>query len=147
MVLQNGAMIRILLCDQLGKVIGTNCYEAVLSGQTTVKMALSGLLRQYPGLRSYILDDTGVLRRRVALFVDSVLVNDPIRLSDVLRPTCTLHIMRSLGPRAGMCWSTDWRERRLSACRPFNNKRTLQSPPESPIMAGVAHTNTRRNEE
>jgi hypothetical protein len=108
-------MIRILLCDQLGGVIGTNRCDAVTSGQTTVKVALSGLLRQYPGLRSYILDEAGVLSPWVGLFVDSVSVNDPVGLSDVLGPNGTLHILRSLGPRAGMCWSTDWRERRLSS--------------------------------
>jgi hypothetical protein len=113
-VFQN-ALVRIYLCAQLGKLIGTTCVDVSI-GQRTLELGLLRLFRRHPILRSHILDDSGRLRHRVAIFINSALLSDPIGLSHVVPPKATLHIMRSLGPPVTMCWSSDWRARRLIGC-------------------------------
>ncbi|HEV8319479.1 MAG TPA: hypothetical protein VGQ10_18850 [Vicinamibacterales bacterium] len=107
-------MIRILLAGRLAEAIQTTSYEVETSGPTTMKMVVLDLVRKHPELCPYIWNDTALPRGDVAFYVDSVPVSDPSGLSDVLRSTCTIHILQSSGPPVGMCWSTDWRERRSS---------------------------------
>jgi hypothetical protein len=107
-------MIRILLCARLTEAVGTGRYDVETSAPTTVKAALAQLCSNTPMLRPYIWDDTAVPFPDVLVCVNSMSVKDPIGLSDVLHPTSVIHIFRSFGPRVGMAWSTDWRQRRLA---------------------------------
>jgi hypothetical protein len=107
-------VIRILLGGRLAEAIKTTSYDVETPRPTTVKLVVLDLVHKHPELRTYIWDDAAVPLGNVVFCVDSVPVNDPSGLSDVLRSTCTIHILQSFGPPVGMCWSTDWRERRLS---------------------------------
>jgi hypothetical protein len=61
------------------------------------------------------------------VFVDSMPVRDRIRLADTVNPDCSVHVMESRGPNVSMCWSTDWRQRRLYRLTPLP-----PSPTETP---------------
>lgn len=52
--------------------------------------------RKYPGVKSYILDEQGVLRKHVNLFIDGALIKDRNRLSDKLESSSEVFIMQAL---------------------------------------------------
>ena len=50
----------------------------------------------YPGLRSYVLDERGSLRRHVNIFIDGKMINDRNKLSDSLSSNSEIYIMQAL---------------------------------------------------
>ena len=50
----------------------------------------------YPGLRSYVLDERGSLRRHVNIFIDGKMINDRNRLSDTFSSNSVIYIMQAL---------------------------------------------------
>lgn len=62
----------------------------------TVAEILSTLDRDFPGLRDYIVDETGALRKHVNIFVDGELVHDRRSLSDSVSTDATIHILQAL---------------------------------------------------
>jgi hypothetical protein len=50
----------------------------------------------YPGLRSYILDEQGNLRKHVNIFIDGELISDRLRLSDPFMENSEIYIMQAL---------------------------------------------------
>jgi hypothetical protein len=62
----------------------------------TVREALERAFVALPGVREYVLDDQGALRKHVAIFVDGSMIRDRILLSDALRPDADLHVMQAL---------------------------------------------------
>jgi hypothetical protein len=50
----------------------------------------------YPGIRSYILDEQGSLRRHVNIFIDGKLISDRARLSDRFSPNSEIYIIQAL---------------------------------------------------
>ena len=50
----------------------------------------------YPGLSSYVLDETGSLRRHVNIFIDGKMINDRNKLSDSFSSTSEIYIMQAL---------------------------------------------------
>jgi molybdopterin converting factor small subunit len=50
----------------------------------------------YPGLKSYVLDETGRLRRHVNIFIDGVMINDRDELSDSISPNSEIYILQAL---------------------------------------------------
>jgi len=63
---------------------------------TTVGMALEIVFAQHPQLRGYILDDRGVLRRHVAIFVDGHRVRDREHLTDATDPDTEIYVVQAL---------------------------------------------------
>lgn len=61
---------------------------------------LPGILQEmetaYPGLRSYILDEQGNLRKHVNIFIDGELIADRTALSDPFREDSEIYIMQAL---------------------------------------------------
>jgi sulfur-carrier protein len=55
----------------------------------------------YPGLRGYLLDDQGRLRRHVAIFVDGRPVADPSNLTDPVAPGSEVYVVQALSGGAG----------------------------------------------
>lgn len=51
---------------------------------------------KYPGIRGYLVDDQGRLRRHVNVFVDGELIVDRTTLSDPLTETSEVYIMQAL---------------------------------------------------
>ncbi len=62
----------------------------------TVADILTRLDRQFPGLRDYIVDETGALRKHVNIFVDGELVRDRRSLTDSVSTDTTIHILQAL---------------------------------------------------
>ena len=50
----------------------------------------------YPGLSSYVLDETGSLRRHVNIFIDGKMINDRHKLSDSFSSHSEIYIMQAL---------------------------------------------------
>lgn len=50
----------------------------------------------YPGVKSYLLDEQGQLRRHVNIFIDGVLINDRKKLSDGFAENSEIYIMQAL---------------------------------------------------
>ncbi len=50
----------------------------------------------YPGLRSYVLDEKGSLRRHVNIFIDGKMINDRNKLSDTFSSSSEIYIMQAL---------------------------------------------------
>jgi molybdopterin synthase sulfur carrier subunit len=62
----------------------------------TVSEALAGVFSSRPTLRGYVLDDQGVLRRHVNVFVNGDLVRDRARLSDTVGANDEIHVFQAL---------------------------------------------------
>ena len=62
----------------------------------TVRELIDALERSHPGLSSYLVDETGRLRRHVNVFVGEEPVRDRARLSDPLGPDARVFIMQAL---------------------------------------------------
>jgi molybdopterin converting factor small subunit len=62
----------------------------------TVREVIDGLERRYPGLASYIVDDTGRLRRHVNIFVGEEPIRDREKLGDALRAEDRVLILQAL---------------------------------------------------
>lgn len=58
--------------------------------------ALDGLFGRLPSLRGYLLDDRGVLRHHVALFIDGRVLADKSDFSAVLRPDGEVYLAQAL---------------------------------------------------
>ena len=58
--------------------------------------ALSGVFRDNPGLRSYVLDDQGRLRTHVVIYVDGRPVRDRNALGDAVGESAEIHVMQAL---------------------------------------------------
>ncbi len=51
---------------------------------------------RYPGIRNYILDDQGRVRKHVNIFVDGKMIADREQLSDRLEANSEVYIMQAL---------------------------------------------------
>lgn len=58
--------------------------------------ALLEVDRLYPGLRSYILDDQGQLRKHVQIFLDGEPILDRVYLSDAIGSETEIFLMQAL---------------------------------------------------
>ena len=62
--------------------------------------SLPGIFKEiensYPGLTSYLLDETGSLRRHVNIFIDGKMINDRTRLGDTFSANSEIYIMQAL---------------------------------------------------
>ena len=62
----------------------------------TVAEVLRGYFVKYPVLRGYVLEDSGSLRKHMAIFVDGTVIHDRVKLSDPVPPNGEVYIMQSL---------------------------------------------------
>jgi molybdopterin synthase sulfur carrier subunit len=62
----------------------------------TVSEALTAVFRSRPALRGYVLNDQGVLRRHVNVFVNGELVRDRMRLSDPVEANDDIYVFQAL---------------------------------------------------
>ena len=62
----------------------------------TVRELIDELERRHPGLASYLVDETGRLRRHVNVFVGEEPVRDRERLADALAPDDKVFILQAL---------------------------------------------------
>ncbi len=71
------------------------CPDATVEG-ATVAQALADYFAARPGVRGYVLDEAGSVRRHVAVFVDGDLVADRVALADPVGPGSTIHVFQAL---------------------------------------------------
>jgi molybdopterin converting factor small subunit len=50
----------------------------------------------YPGVKSYVLDEQGSLRRHVNIFIDGVLINDRSALTHAVNENSEIYIIQAL---------------------------------------------------
>jgi molybdopterin synthase sulfur carrier subunit len=87
------AVPRVTFTANLRRLI--DCPPADVPG-STVGEALEAVFSRSPGLRSYILDDQGALRRHVVVFVGGEPVRDRTRLTDAVPPGAEIAVMQAL---------------------------------------------------
>ena len=73
----------------------TECPDCTLAA-TTVAELLEQYFADYPGVRGYVLDDQGEVRKHVKVLVDGRNINDRARLSDPLEPNSQVHVFQAL---------------------------------------------------
>lgn len=61
-----------------------------------LKSLLIAVDERYPGLKSYLLDDQGALRKHVNVFVDGTLIYDRQNLTDTIMAESEVYIMQAL---------------------------------------------------
>ena len=61
-----------------------------------VKTVVDDINIQYEGLKDYIVDEQGILRKHVNIFVDGEMIQDREQLSDRLSPNSEVYIMQAL---------------------------------------------------
>jgi hypothetical protein len=71
------------------------CPTAAVAG-ATVREVLDRVFADNPRLRGYVLDDQGVLRRHMIVFVDGNQVSDRDGLSDKVGATSEVYVMQAL---------------------------------------------------
>lgn len=62
----------------------------------TLKEVLKEIDSNYPGIRNYILDEQGSLRRHVNIFIDGKLISDRKALSDSFTAKSEIFIIQAL---------------------------------------------------
>ena len=87
-------MAKVVLTTNLRKY--TDGVTETEADGASVADLLHDLDGRLPGLRAYIVNETGALRRHVNIFVDGELVADRAALSDALQPDSTVHILQAL---------------------------------------------------
>ena len=64
--------------------------------QSTVSQLLDSVEEAHPGLKDYIVDETGALRKHVNIFIGNDMVTDRLKLSDKLTEHDEVYIMQAL---------------------------------------------------
>ena len=62
----------------------------------TVSEAILELDTIYPGLKNYLLEDNGSLRRHVNIYIGNNLINDREKLSDSIREKDEIYILQAM---------------------------------------------------
>ena len=62
----------------------------------TVAQALEAVFDRSPGIRGYVLDDQGEVRKHVAVYVDGRQISDRRRLSDPVGDTSEIWVLQAL---------------------------------------------------
>ena len=62
----------------------------------TVRQVLEGYFQVNPDVRGYVLDDQGVLRKHVAIFLNQKLIHDRTDLSDPVRESDEIFVVQAL---------------------------------------------------
>jgi molybdopterin converting factor small subunit len=63
---------------------------------STLATILDEMEASYPGVRSYVLDEQGSLRKHVNIFIDGTLIKDRTALSDPFSENSEIYIMQAL---------------------------------------------------
>lgn len=73
-----------------------DCPDERLDGVATLGDALAEYFRRHPGVRGYVVDDAGRLRRHVTVFVDDAQLTHRDAFAAPLQPTSTIHVFQAL---------------------------------------------------
>jgi hypothetical protein len=73
-------MPRVVFTSNLQRHVA--CPPRDVDGATTVAQALAAVFAEVPGVRDYVLDEQGHVRRHVMIFVDGQRITDREKLTD-----------------------------------------------------------------
>lgn len=62
----------------------------------TLAAILDEMEASYPGVRSYVLDEQGHLRKHVNIFIDGTMIKDRATLTDPFSDSSEIYIMQAL---------------------------------------------------
>ena len=62
----------------------------------TIAEILNALETPYPGLKDYLVDETGKLRQHVNIFIGKELIEDTIQLQDTVQANDEIYILQAL---------------------------------------------------
>lgn len=62
----------------------------------TLGPVLTAYFERHPGVRSYVLDDTGGVRKHVTVFIDATVITDRRTLSDSVAPGSRIDVFQAL---------------------------------------------------
>lgn len=71
------------------------CPDTVATG-TTVREVLSQVFAMRPRLEGYVVDERGVLRKHMTIFVDGQPILDRVGLSDAVSADSEVYVMQAL---------------------------------------------------
>jgi len=57
---------------------------------------LENINEKFPGIKDYIVDETGKLRKHVNIFIGNEMISDPNKLTDLITDNDTIYIMQAL---------------------------------------------------
>ena len=86
-------MARIQLTPNLQRHISLQSVE--VKG-ITLREALNDLFSCHPALASYIVDDQGILRKHVNIFVDNVAIKDRRHFSEPINKDSEIYLLQAL---------------------------------------------------
>lgn len=70
--------------------------ERIDVGGGSVEDVLAQVFQQHPRLRSYLLDDTGAVRKHVVLLINGESITDRTHLSDAVPSDATVFVVQAL---------------------------------------------------
>lgn len=71
------------------------CPDCEAQG-ATLREVLEAVFQQIPAARGYLLDDQGVLRKHMTIFIDGRQVSDRRGLSDAVADDSSIHVIQAL---------------------------------------------------
>ena len=94
-------MAKVVLASALSRWLPQAAGHA--TGEVTLEVAgasvgevLHGLFARHPNLRGYVVDEHGVVRHHVAVFVDGDAIRDKRNLAQPLGEHAEVHVMQAL---------------------------------------------------
>jgi molybdopterin converting factor small subunit len=86
-------MARVVFTENLQRHVESPPTE--VSG-STVREALEGVFQRNARLRGYVVDERGVLRKHMVVFVDGTIITDRDKLSDPVGAGSEIYVMQAL---------------------------------------------------
>jgi sulfur-carrier protein len=90
---QNFTMAKVTFTANLMRHV--DCPSVDAQG-VTVREVLTGVFRDNPRLKSYVVDEQFSLRRHMGIVVDGEIVMDRKRLSDPVKPHSEVYVLQAL---------------------------------------------------
>ena len=72
-----------------------DCPDLTVEGHT-VRDALDAYFASYPAVRSYVLDEHGVVRKHVVIFIDDAQIIDRSEQSDTVSDGTVIYVFQAL---------------------------------------------------
>lgn len=88
-----GPVVRVTFTPNLARHVASAPVEV---GGGRLSDVLERAFRERPGLRDYVVDDRGALRRHMCVFVDGRQISDRARLADAVPDGAEVYVMQAL---------------------------------------------------
>ena len=91
-------MARVVLASALSRWLpaGASREAALDIDAADLRAVLDALFVRHPNLRGYVLDEQGVVRHHVAIFIDGQVLRDRADLGVPLAPAAEVYLMQAL---------------------------------------------------